>query len=135
MLLVVGGNLVYHLSQKLLPRDANPLHTMILVYCVAIIACAASALAYPGEKTFLQSARGTGLAVVVLGLSVAMIEVGFLFVYRVGWNISTASITVSVALSLLLIPVGVIAFREHLSTRNIVGLLFCLVGLVLVTKK
>lgn len=135
LVLVIGGNLVYHLAQKSLPRDANPLHTMILVYVIAILACAATALVTPGEKTFLQSARGTNSTVFVLGLSVAMIEVGFLFVYRAGWNISTASITASVVLSLMLIPIGVLAFKEQLSVRNAVGLLLCMIGLVLVTKK
>lgn len=135
MVLVISGNLIYHLSQKLLPRGANPLYTMIIVYGIAIIACAAGALAYPSEKTFLQSARETNLTIFLLGLSVAMIEVGFLFVYRVGWNVSTASITTSVTVTLMLIPIGVLAFKEHLSVRNIVGLLFCLLGLILVAKR
>ena len=135
MVLVIGGNLIYHLSQKSLPKGANPLYTMIIVYGIAIIACAACALAYPSDKTFLQSARETNLTVFLLGLSVAMIEVGFLFVYRAGWNVSTASITTSVTVTLMLIPIGVIAFKEHLSLRNVVGLLFCMLGLVLVAKK
>ena len=133
--LVIGGNLVYHLSQKSLPKEANPLYTMIIVYGIAIIACAACALMYPSEKTFLQSAKETNLTVLLLGVSVAMIEVGFLFVYRVGWNVSTASIITSVTLTLMLIPIGIFAFKEHLSARNVVGLLFCLLGLVLVAKK
>jgi len=135
LVLVIGGNLVYHLSQKSLPKEANPLYTMIIVYGIAIIACAACALAYPSEKTFLQSAKETNLTVFLLGISVAMIEVGFLFVYRVGWNVSTASITTSVTVTLMLIPIGVLAFKEHLTVRNVVGLLFCLLGLVLVAKK
>jgi len=135
LVLVVVGNLVYHLSQKLLPKGANPLYTIIMVYCVAIVACAACALAYPSDKTFLQSARETNLTVFVLGLSVAMIEVGFLLVYRVGWNISTASVTTSVTVTLMLIPIGVLAFKEHLSVRNVVGLLLCMIGLVLVARK
>lgn len=136
MVLVIGGNVVYHLTQKLLPRGANPFYTMVIVYAVAIVACAAfGALASPGEKTFLQSAKETNLTVLLLGLSVAMIEVGFLFVYRAGWNISTASITTSVSVTLMLIPVGLLAFKEHLSARNIVGLLCCLLGLFLVAKK
>jgi uncharacterized membrane protein len=135
LVLVISGNVIYHLSQKLLPKEANPLYTMIIVYCVAIVACAACALAYPSDKTFLQSARETNWMIFVLGVSVAMIEVGFLLVYRVGWNISTASITTSVTVTLMLIPVGIVAFKEHLSARNVVGLLLCMVGLVLVAKK
>jgi drug/metabolite transporter (DMT)-like permease len=135
LVLVIGGNLIYHLSQKALPREANPLYTMIIVYGIAIIACAACALVYPSEKTFIQSAKETNLTVFLLGVSVALIEVGFLYVYRVGWNVSTASITMSVTVTLLLIPIGVLAFKEHLTVRNIFGLLFCLLGLVLVAKK
>jgi len=135
MVLVIGGNIIYHLSQKSLPKGANPLYTMIMVYFIAIIACAACALAYPGEKTFFQSAKETNLTVFLLGLSVAMIEVGFLLVYRVGWNVSTASITTSVTVTLVLIPIGVLAFKEHLTVRNVVGLLFCMLGLILVAKK
>ena len=135
IVLVISGNLIYHLSQKSLPKEANPLYTMIIVYGIAIIACAACALLYPSEKTFLQSARETNLTVFLLGLSVAMIEVGFLFVYRVGWNVSTASITTSVTVTLMLIPIGVLVFKEHLTVRNVVGLLFCMLGLILVAKK
>jgi drug/metabolite transporter (DMT)-like permease len=135
LVLVIGGNLIYHLSQKALPREANPLYTMIIVYGIAIIACAACALVYPSEKTFIQSAKETNLTVFLLGVSVALIEVGFLYVYRVGWNVSTASITMSVTVTLLLIPIGVLAFKEHLTVRNIFGLLFCLLGLILVAKK
>jgi uncharacterized membrane protein len=135
LVLAASGNLVYHLSQKLLPKGANPLYTIIVVYCVAIVACAACALAYPSDKTFLQSARETNWTVILLGISVAMIEVGFLLAYRVGWNISTASVTMSVTVTLMLIPIGVVAFKEHLSVRNVVGLLLCMIGLVLVARK
>jgi drug/metabolite transporter (DMT)-like permease len=58
-----------------------------------------------------------------------------LLTYRVGWNISLASITCSVAVALVLLPIGVFAFKEQLSLKNIIGLALCLAGLFLVTKK
>ncbi len=45
LVLVIGGNLIYHLSQKSLPKEANPLYTMIIVYGIAIIACPTCSLA------------------------------------------------------------------------------------------
>jgi len=52
--------------------------------------------------------------------------------YRVGWKISLAPILSSVAVSLLLIPVGLLAFHEKLSVANLVGIAFCIAGLILV---
>jgi len=55
-------------------------------------------------------------------------------VYRSGWNISLASFAGSAALAAILVPVGVLLFRERLSWVNVVGLLFCLLGFFLVTR-
>jgi multidrug transporter EmrE-like cation transporter len=37
--------------------------------------------------------------------------------------------------ALLLIPVGMVGFRERVSLANVVGILFCIAGLVLVTRR
>jgi hypothetical protein len=70
-----------------------------------------------------------------MGVGAVVIEVGFLLAYRAGWNISTAAVACSTAVTLMLVPIGLVAYKEHLSLRNIVGLLFCLLGLILVAKK
>jgi uncharacterized membrane protein len=133
--LAVGGNLLYHLSQKSIPKAANPLFVITIAYVVGIVACVLYAFAYPNEKSFLDTLRESNWAVYGMGLGAAVIEVGFLLAYRAGWNISTAAVVCTAAATLILIPIGVIAFREHLSVRNVVGLLLCMVGLVLVAKE
>jgi len=72
--------------------------------------------------------------VFVLGAAAACIEVGFLLAYRAGWKISVAAVATNVALTAMLIPIGVIVFKDHLSVRNILGLAFCVLGLVLVVR-
>jgi len=34
----------------------------------------------------------------------------------------------------MLIPIGILVFKDHLSLRNILGLIFCVLGLVLVVR-
>jgi uncharacterized membrane protein YdcZ (DUF606 family) len=135
LVLAVGGNLLYHLAQKSMPKAANPLFIITIAYIVGILACLLYSLAYPDERSFLDTLRESNWAVYAMGLGAAVIEVGFLLAYRAGWNISTAAVVCSTAVTLMLIPIGVIAFREQLSVRNIVGLLLCMIGLVLVAKK
>lgn len=135
LVLAVGGNLLYHLSQKSLPKTANPLLVITIAYVVGIVACLLCSVAYPNDKSFLDTVRESNWAVYGMGLGAAVIEVGFLLSYRAGWNISTASVVCSSAVTLALIPIGVVVFKEHLSVRNVVGLLLCMIGLVLVAKK
>jgi len=133
--LAVGGNLLYHLAQKSMPKSANPIYIITIAYLVGIFACVLYSFAYPSERSFLDTVRESNWAVYAMGLGAAIIEVGFLLAYRAGWNISTAAVACSTAVTLLLIPIGVLAFKEQLSVRNVVGLLLCMVGLVLVAKK
>ncbi|HEY9401666.1 MAG TPA: hypothetical protein VIQ24_03150 [Pyrinomonadaceae bacterium] len=133
--LAVGGNLLYHLSQKSIPKAANPMFVITIAYVVGIVACVLYSFAYPNDKSFLDTLRESNWAVYAMGLGAGVIEIGFLLAYRAGWNISTAAVVCSTAVTLMLIPIGVIAFKEYLSVRNVVGLLLCMVGLVLVAKE
>ena len=70
-----------------------------------------------------------------MGLAILGLEFGFLLAYRAGWNISKAGIVSATAVAVILIPVGVIAFKERLSLLNGLGLMLCILGLVLVNLK
>ena len=133
--LAVGGNVLYHLSQKSMPKTVNPLFVITIAYLVGILVCVLYSLVYPNDKSFMETLRESNWAVYAMGIGAVIVEVGFLLAYRAGWNISTATVACSTAVTLILIPIGVIAFKEHLSVRNVIGLLFCMLGLILVTRK
>ncbi len=133
--LTVGGMLFYHIAQKSIPSGMNPFLVTILAYAVGIVLCAACALAFPGRKPLVESLKEINWAVVVLGLAAASIEIGFLLAYRAGWRISVAAVATNAAVTVMLIPIGIIIFKDHLSLRNVLGLIFCLVGLVLVARE
>ena len=133
--LTVGGMLFYHISQKSIPKEMNPFHVTILAYAVGIVLCAVCAFSYSSKKTLVESLRESNWAVFVLGAAAASIELGFLLAYRAGWKISLAAVATNAAVTVMLIPIGVIIFKDHLSLRNIVGLIFCILGLVLVVRE
>ena len=132
--LAVTGMLFYHLSQKSIPKEMNPFFATIIAYLAGIVVCGIFGLTFPGNKSFVSSIKESNWAVLVLGIAAASIEVGFLLAYRAGWKISVAAVASNVAVTALLIPVGIIVFKDHLSLRNILGLVFCVVGLVLVVR-
>lgn len=132
--LAVGGMLFYHLGQKSIPKGINPFYATMIAYLVGIVVCAICALALSDDKSFISSVKESNWAVFVVGAAAACIEVGFLLAYRSGWKISVAAVATNVAVTLMLVPIGIIIFKDHLSLRNIVGLIFCVLGLLLVVR-
>ena len=133
--LTVGGMLFYHISQKSIPKEMNPFLVTIMAYVVGIVLCVVCAIIDPGKKNLMESLRASNWAVFVLGAAAALIELGFLLAYRAGWRISVAAVASNVAVTILLIPVGIIIFKDHLSLRSVLGLIFCILGLALVARE
>ena len=133
--LTVIGMLMYHLSQKSVPKETNPFFVIAIGYVVGIVLCVAFAFTYPGKKGLLETFRASNWAVFTLGAAAALIELGFLLAYRTGWRISIAAVATNAAAAVVLIPVGLLVFKDHLSLRNVIGLVFCIVGLVLVVRQ
>jgi uncharacterized membrane protein len=132
--LAVGGMLFYHLSQKAIPKEINPFFAMIIAYTAGIALLAVCALAYPSKKSFVDSIRESNWAVFLVGVAAACIELGFLLAYRAGWRISVAAVATNVAVTAMLVPIGILVFKDHLSPRNIIGLIFCVLGLAMVVR-
>src|SRR5215510_3881472 len=132
--IAVGGMLFYHLAQKSIPKEMNPFHATIIAYAVGIVLCAVCALILGEKKSFSSSIKASNWAVFTLGAAAACIEIGFLLAYRAGWRMSVAAITTNVAVTAMLIPIGIIVFKDQLSLRNVLALIFCVLGLVLVVR-
>lgn len=133
--MAVMGGVLYHISQKSVPRSVSPFSAIIIAYAVGIALCVIGLAVDPAEGSFLDSIKQSNWAVIALGVGAAVIEIGFLLAYRAGWNISQASVVMSISVALMLIPIGLTAFKEHLSVRSVAGVAFCLLGLYLISKK
>ncbi|HEV7859284.1 MAG TPA: EamA family transporter [Pyrinomonadaceae bacterium] len=132
--LATCGALLYHLSQRSIPRGMNPFLTTIIAYLVGIILCGLSLFIFPANKPLRDSLRESNWAVFAVGVAVVAIELGFVLAYRAGWRISVAAVATNASVTILLIPIGILVFKDQLSARNIIGLIFCLIGLILVAK-
>ena len=74
------------------------------------------------------------LAPALLGISVVGLEVGFIYAYKIGWPVSTASIVQSAFLALALIFVGAVLYHEAITVNKVIGILICLVGLYFINR-
>lgn len=132
--ITVGGMLLYHLSQKSIPKEMNPFHATAIAYLMGIVVCIVFGFSYSSDRSFVSSLKTSNWAVLGMGVGAAAIEVGFMVAYRLGWKVSSTAIATNVAATVILIPLGLLVFREQLSARNILGVAFCILGLFLVVR-
>ena len=126
------SSIFYHVFVKLIPANANPAVSLAVAYLTSLILCAGLLFLYPVDRSIIQEIKKLYWATVGLALALVGLELGFLLAYRAGWKISTAAIIVNVAATLLLVPVGMLLFKQKLSPINMVGIVVCVAGLVMV---
>lgn len=132
--LVVLSNVVYQVCTKSVP-DINPLASLTVTYFIGALISLILFFALYKDVNLIKEYAKINWASIVLGISIVGLEVGFIYAYRAGWNISTASIVQSVVLTIALIFVGIFAYKEKITATNILGIVICLIGLIFINKK
>lgn len=130
--LMVGTYVAYQLLLKLPRADINILGFQALAYFIAFVAVTLLWWRNPGLGSNRFAPRDVIVAL-LFGVTVVGLEYGYVSAYRLGWPVNTTGTMVTVATAVLLVPVGLVAFRENLSALNMLGLLLCCAGLWLVT--
>jgi len=135
ILLVVLSNSCYHLCQKSTPSSLNPIAALIVTYACALIVSIVAFFIFVPKTNLMESIRVVNWASILLGFAVVGLELGFLLAYRSGWNISIAGLLANTLVALILIPVGLLFYKESLSIINISGVLLCMIGLLLISRR
>jgi drug/metabolite transporter (DMT)-like permease len=133
--LAIASSALYHFSQKQIPAGVNPAVSVIATYLVSLGLCFILLFFLPPENGLAAAVRQLNWASYVLALSLVGLEVGFLLVYRAGWNIGLAAVLTNVVASLILVPVAILVFKDRLNWVNIAGILVCLAGLIMLNWK
>ena len=133
--LAICSSALYHFSAKSTPADVNFSVSLIVTYLVALGIVLLSIFFFPTKNGLVAEMRQLNWASFLLAIAIVGIEFGFLLVYRSGWNLGIAAVLVNVVASLILVPVAIFVFKNKLNWVNIVGILVCLVGLVMLNWK
>lgn len=128
----VLANVLYHFFQKAIAPGVNPVISLMITYVVAFVLTIPLFLIFPLKTTLTEAIRQANWATYGLGLAVVGLEVGFLLAYRAGWNIGTAGVASNAAAAILLLPLGVLFFKDRPSFMNIAGVIICIIGLLMV---
>jgi drug/metabolite transporter (DMT)-like permease len=133
--LVVISNTVYQICAKSVPNAIDPFASLTITYLVgAMASCILYFLLNKGGNLAVEYTK-LNWAPIVLGIVIVGLEVGWIYAYKAGWQISTGFIVQSAFLAAVLLAAGWFIYREELSWNKICGVIICLVGLGFINYK
>ncbi len=133
--LVVLSNTLYQVCAKSVPDGMNPLASLTVTYLIGAVVSCVLYYILNRDANLLREVRQINWAPVVLGIVIVGLEVGFIYAFRAGWQISMAQIVSSVTLAIILIFVGYLLYHEAITWNKVAGIIVCLIGLVLINYR
>jgi multidrug transporter EmrE-like cation transporter len=135
IILAICSSALYHFTAKSTPSNVNFTVSLLVTYAVAFVVTLLGFFFFPATNGITAELKQLNWASIGLAIAIVGIEFGFLLTYRAGWNLGIAAVLVNVVASLILIPVAIFFFKDKISWVNILGILVCLAGLVMLNWK
>lgn len=132
ILIVILANTFYNICMKSMPNDVNPFGALMVTYLVAAIISAIIFAYVVGPSNVVFEISKINWTSIILAIAIVGLEVGYVFVYRAGWTVSTATVVANIGLACVLIGVGYLLYKENVSLNQILGIVICMVGLILI---
>jgi len=133
MVLIVISNTLYQICAKSVPDKMNPFASLILTYATATAFSSIMYFVLNRNGNLLHEYMKTNYVPFLFGIVLVALEVGWVYAYKAGWPVSTASIVQSAFLTVALFFVGWLLYREALT--KVIGTVICLVGLAFINHK
>ena len=134
LLVVVGANTVYNISAKSTPADVNSFASLALSYAIGMVLSVVMFFITSDSKNLIAELTKTNWTALALGVAIVALKFGYVCLYRSGWKISVGTLVANISLACVLLVVGILLYKESVSPRQIIGILFSGVGLVLIAK-
>ena len=135
IVLVILSNVMYQLCARRMPNSVDPFAALTVTYLVGAAASLLLYLLLRKGGNILEEFSQINWVPFIFGLVIVGIEVGWIFVYRAGWQVSTAPIVQSAIVAVILIILGFLLFKESMTWNKILGIAVCILGLFFINLK
>ncbi len=135
LVLAIAATVGYHLVLKVTPEGVNPFLTLAATYAIGAITFVSVYAASPAATPLRESLPLLNWTALALAAAVIALDLGFLMLYRAGFEVSLGQLVTQSAAALILLLLGVALFHEKLTLANVAGILLCVAGLWLINRR
>ena len=132
VLIVVLSNTFYNICTKSTPSNVNAFGTLMLTYITAAILTGVIFLFLVKPENAIFELSKVNWTSIVLGIAIVGLELGYIFMYRAGWKVSSGALVANICLAIALLFVGAILYGENITVKQVLGIFICIAGLFLI---
>ena len=129
----IAGAVGYQYFVKRVPEPLNPIVSVIAMYVAVLMLGVILLPFFPADGGLLHHFRQLSWVQLALAVSVMMIELGFLMMYRHGWSLGTGNLVTGVFVNIILVGLGVALLGEKVNLVNALGIVLCMLGVALIS--
>lgn len=134
-MIAIVGAVGYQYFVKRVPTEINPVVSIIGVYISVLILSFTLLPLFPAEGGLVKHFQQLNWVQLAVAASVFMLELGFLLMYRYGWNLSTGNLITGVIVNIILFGLGVALLGEKISVVNALGIGISILGVALISYR
>lgn len=135
IVLLVCSGVMYQFFQKSIAQNANPALSILCSYITSLCVVGILFVVFPLKNTISAAIKDLNIYSILLALPIVGIELGYLLLYRAGGKLTFSSALVSSMITLILVIIGISVFKETITIKKILGIAFCMTGIVLLNVK
>ena len=134
ILLVVVADIAYQICAKSIPPTIHPLASLSVTYAVgALVSVTLYFLLNRGGNLVREYAHLNWTAF-ALGVALVGLEFGSIYIYKVGWAVSTGPLVKNICVMVAMVLLGALVYREAITPTKLLGIIICLIGVSLINK-
>ena len=131
---VVVSNVFYHICAKSMPGSVSPFASLTITYIIAGIASAGMFFLFTPNGSLLREYRLLNWTSLALGIAIVGLEIGTIYMYKIGWEINTGHMVQSVFLAIALLLTGLLLYKEVITWTKVLGVAICILGVYFINK-
>lgn len=127
VLVLIFASVGYAIFQRITPVNMNPVVALFYIYSSGLIMTIIFMIT--DRKNYVRAKNIISLRFLAFGFSCILVDAGFLFAYRNGWNIYSLNIVSNSIILIILTIVSRLIFKEKILLVNYIGMLIGIIGL------
>ena len=131
-LIAIIGAVGYQYSVKRIPASINPVVSVLGSYVAVLILGFALLPFFPPKGGLGAHVRQLNWIQLAVAGAILFLELGFLLMFRYGWNLGTGNLVTGVVINVILLVLGVAVLGEKVSWVNAIGIVICIIGVTLI---
>ena len=133
--MITLADVIYQVAYKFLPSGVPATSAILALYMIAFVEALVIAFILD-KKSKIKTIKmyATHKVTYVMAVAVLLIDLGHLFIFRLGGEISKVFTLTVPMQSIFLLLAGMLFYKEKITKHSIIGIVLSVVGVILISS-